>query len=73
MSRKVAGMETEHSAAGMPRWVKVFGLVVLGLVVLLVALKFLGIGDHGPGRHLPGRDDPADHRPPPGLEHGTPP
>ena len=37
---------------GMPRWVKVTGIVVLGLlVVAIVAALALG-GEHGPGRHL---------------------
>ena len=36
---------------GMPRWVKVFGVVVGGLVLLFVVLKVAGIGNHGPGMH----------------------
>lgn len=41
----------EDHPPGVPRWLKVSGLVV-GLVVLLlvVAMLLLG-GDHGPGRH----------------------
>lgn len=39
--------------AGVPRWVKVFGLVVIGLVVLAVVLMLVNGGEHGPGRHLP--------------------
>lgn len=36
---------------GVPRWLKVSGLVV-GVVVLLVVLGMLVLGgDHGPGRH----------------------
>ena len=38
---------------GMPRWVKVFGIVVLVLVLLFVARMFIGGGEHGPGRHGP--------------------
>ena len=34
---------------GMPRWVKVFGIVALVVVVLVVIL--LLAGGHGPGRH----------------------
>ena len=37
---------------GMPRWVKVLGLVALVLVVLLVVVLLAG-GGHGPGRHAP--------------------
>lgn len=50
----------DHDAApprtGMPRWVKVFGIVALALVLLFAVVSFTGIGgDHGPGRH--GGDD----------------
>ena len=37
--------------AGRPRWVKVFGLVVVVLIVLVVVLQLVGGGNHGPGRH----------------------
>lgn len=37
---------------GMPRWVKVFGIIIIVLVLLLVIMLLLP-GDHGPGRHLP--------------------
>lgn len=37
---------------GMPRWVKVFGGILLALVLLLAIGKVTGLGgDHGPGRH----------------------
>lgn len=39
-------------AAGVPRWVKVFGLVLAVLVVLAALAMLLGGGAHGPGRHL---------------------
>ncbi len=39
----------QGSAASTPRWVKVFGVVVIALVVL-VAIMMLG-GSHGPGVH----------------------
>jgi hypothetical protein len=53
------------SAAGTPRWVKVFGLVVLALLALFVVLHLAGLGGgHGPGRHGGGgRTPPAEHRP----------
>lgn len=35
---------------GMPRWVKVFGIIVALLVVLVAAMILLS-GGHGPGRH----------------------
>jgi hypothetical protein len=43
----VSGFESTTST---PRWVKVFGVVVV--LLLLVALTMLG-GRHGPGAHLP--------------------
>lgn len=47
------GMDPDHrSAEGMPRWVKICGLIVL--VVLVLALTMLVVGGpdgHGPGRH----------------------
>lgn len=45
-------------AAGMPRWVKVFGIVTAALVVLIVVL--LLVGGHGPGRHLGAGAERAD-------------
>lgn len=45
---------------GVPRWVKVIGIVVAVVVVLVVLAQVTGIaGDHGPGRHLPGGQGPA--------------
>jgi hypothetical protein len=36
-----------------PRWVKVFGIIVIVLVLLLGGLVLFGGGEHGPGRHIP--------------------
>ena len=37
---------------GIPRWVKVSGIIVIALVVLVMVLLLTGVGgDHGPGRH----------------------
>ncbi len=42
------------SAPPMPRWVKVFGIVLIVLVLLVGIILFTGIGgEHGPGRHNP--------------------
>jgi hypothetical protein len=38
---------------GTPRWVKVFGIIVIVVVLLVVAMTFIGGGEHGPGRHAP--------------------
>ena len=35
---------------GIPRWVKVSGLIAALIVLVVVALMLIG-GDHGPGRH----------------------
>lgn len=40
---------------GVPRWLKVIGIVVAALIVLLILAQMTGIaGDHGPGRHIGG-------------------
>lgn len=66
---------TERGAPpGMPRWVKVSGIVVGFLVLALVAITFIIGGDHGPSRHAgvppytessaqvaPGDEATADH------------
>jgi hypothetical protein len=38
--------------AGMPRWVKVLGVLVLLLVLLVVVLHLTGNSLGGPGSHL---------------------
>ena len=39
---------------GIPRWVKVFGIIVIVLVLLVGIIMVTGIGgQHGPGRHIP--------------------
>lgn len=44
---------------GMPRWVKVFGIVAILAVTSLIVVMLLIGGDHGPGRHNPGGDASA--------------
>jgi len=39
-----------------PRWVKIFGAVMLSAILLVAALKFFGGGQHGPGRHFRSQD-----------------
>lgn len=45
------------STTGMPRWVKVFGIIGI-VVVLLIVLMLTGVfgGQHGPGRHTSSGD-----------------
>jgi hypothetical protein len=49
---KNAAQDGPH--AGMPRWVKLSGIVAAMLIVLLVAVLLLGGGQHGPARHFGG-------------------
>lgn len=73
-----AAVGSDRELTGAPRWVKVFGIVVLALAVLFVGLKVTGIGpSHGPGRHPGGGSTPSSgvtedggQTPPPGMDHG---
>lgn len=62
-------MASEHNGAdndypGTPRWVKVFGIVVLVLVLVVVVIMATGVGaEHGPGRHR-SSGGAAGHAPP---------
>lgn len=44
------GHDVRGTAPGIPRWVKISGLVVAALIVLLIAAMLLAGGNHGPGR-----------------------
>ncbi|WLD92032.1 hypothetical protein [Alkalihalobacillus sp. AL-G] len=35
-----------------PRWVKVFGIILLVLLLLVFIMKFVIGGNHGPSRHI---------------------
>jgi hypothetical protein len=48
----------QNSPPSTPRWVKVFGIIIVVLVLLFVGLQFLSGGRHGPGRHLPASTTP---------------
>jgi hypothetical protein len=41
---------------GTPRWVKVFGIIVIVVVLLVVTGMFIGGSEHGPGHHAPSGD-----------------
>ena len=46
-------LEPGHgSASGTPRWVKVFGIIILVLALLFVISQLAGVR-HGPGLHTP--------------------
>jgi hypothetical protein len=47
-------MGNRPSYPGTPRWVKVFGIIVIVLVLLVVIMLLTG---HGPGRHTSSGDD----------------
>jgi hypothetical protein len=62
-------MESERAPpSGMPRWVKVSGIVVGALILLVVALMLLGSDDQGPWDHGPGHRPPVE--PPVDFDHG---
>jgi hypothetical protein len=49
---------------GMPRWVKLSGILVIGLLVLVGIMVLTGVGGpHGPGRHAPSGDAAGDASP----------
>ena len=73
-AREETYMANRPHYPGTPRWVKVFGIIVIVVVLLVVAMMFIG-GEHGPGRHTPSGDAGAqvppssvmqDHAPPEG-------
>jgi hypothetical protein len=57
-----------HPQAGMPRWVKVSGIIAIVIAVTVLIVVLVSGGEHGPGRHLPGGETPGGHTPP--VTHG---
>jgi hypothetical protein len=52
---EAAGVAADRgSPPGMPRWVKVSGILVAALVLLLVIVLLISGGGHGPRRHASG-------------------
>ena len=52
--RNPDGVEPDRGpTTGTPRWVKVFGIIVLALVLLVGIMMLFGDGEHGPGLHTP--------------------
>jgi uncharacterized cupredoxin-like copper-binding protein len=55
---------------GIPRWVKVFGIIVIVLVLLGGIIVLTGVGgEHGPSRHTPSGDAGGQTRPSNGYEN----
>ncbi|MCM3619835.1 hypothetical protein M3936_19885 [Sutcliffiella horikoshii] len=46
-------MTKQEGPPSTPRWVNVFGIIVIVLVLLFVIMKVTGIGgEHGPSHHF---------------------
>jgi hypothetical protein len=50
-TREEAQMSNRPPYPGTPRWVKVFGIIVIVVILLIAAVMFVIGGEHGPGRH----------------------
>ena len=63
-----------ESAAGTPRWVKIFGAIALVVVVFFLVVLLMRGGEHGPGRHGGSNTDTAGRHigPPVGITHEQP-
>lgn len=53
-----SNMTNRKPNSSTPRWVKVFGIIVIILVLFVVIMMITG--NHGPGRHMPS-DNTRDH------------
>ena len=49
----MAELPESDQEAGTPRWVKIFGVLILVAVLLVVTFLIVGGGAHGPARHMP--------------------
>jgi hypothetical protein len=77
---------SRYSDGGVPRWLKLSGIIVIVLALLVGIMLLAGGGGHGPSRHAPsgGADGPSTlssvagpgdvggHAPPPGAGDHTP-
>ncbi|WP_163537210.1 hypothetical protein [Gracilibacillus sp. YIM 98692] len=45
---------TENQPPGMPRWLKVSGIIAIVFVLLFVIMHLFSGGKMGPGSHMPG-------------------
>jgi hypothetical protein len=44
--------KNDSESHATPRWVKVFGIILISFVLLALILMLFSGGKHGPGRHL---------------------
>jgi hypothetical protein len=58
---------------GTPRWVKVFGIIVIVVVLLVAAVMYISGGEHGPGRHAQAGDAGGQVAPSSVMEAHEPP
>jgi len=68
MTDEQDGTRYEREPAGLPRWVKVAGVVAAVVVLVVVVVMLVGGGGHTPRRHGPPdtpTSAPAGHVPPP--------
>jgi hypothetical protein len=53
--------DSDAAPEDTPRWVKVFGSILIAVIVLFLLLMLIGgPGQHGPRRHLEGATSPAN-------------
>jgi hypothetical protein len=48
-----------EGGAGTPRWVKVFGIILISAILLVFLAKLISGGEHGPGRHFQSDAEPT--------------
>lgn len=58
------GATDDVAPPGMPRWVKVFGIVVLALILFAIMIATGIGGHHGPRRHMRSGKAAGDSAPP---------
>jgi hypothetical protein len=58
-------VDDRESAPGIPRWVKVVGIVLAAVALLVVVVLLVGGGGHGPRRH--GAGGAGGQAPPSGV------
>lgn len=62
-SPEEVGQKNDSESHATPKWVKVFGIILISFVLLAVLLMLFSGGKHGPGRHLKFHDAKSDVNP----------